>query len=182
MAETISSILSKKVFKTTIRNKTTGKGKYVLVNAEELETELQAKWKNPQILGMGNNRAIYENTEAQTWEFTLYLNANLLQRRYNATREEAIKEIRDYNAFLSSLVFPVKNKFKGWVGGEPPKVLFTWPDVFTVPCRVASVKWTLKTFDFSGGVNHEIAKIKLLVDAKFLYFSEDILNIGWDLI
>jgi hypothetical protein len=180
--DTIASILSKKVFQITLHNKVTGKGKYFLINPEELETELQAKWKNPSILGMGNTKAVYENTEVQTWEFSLFLNANLLQRRQQLSREEATQEIRTYNAFLASLVFPMKNKFKGWIGGEPPKVLLTWPNVVTAPCRVDSVKWTLKAFDLSGAVNHEVAKIKLRVDSKYLYFSQDILNAGWSVL
>jgi hypothetical protein len=175
----ISTILQTSAVLVNFKNLVSGETKGIFINPEELETEATAKYKAMNILGMGNVPSVYENTEIQTWEFSLYLNANLFQNKGKITRKQATDAIQDYNSFLLSLVFPVQTSFKGWIGGEPPKVFFSWPNVLSAPCRVESVKWTLKMFDIGGAVSHEMAKIKLRVDNKYLYYSEDVRFLGW---
>jgi hypothetical protein len=129
---------------------------------------------------MGNTPLVYSSSEVQSWEFTLYLNASLLQRRGRVDKATANEAMKDYNSFLQSLTVPVQQDFKGWAGGEPPMVFFSWPELLSCRCRVESVKWSLKQFYYWGGVCHQSAKIKLLVDLKYLYWSDEIRALGWE--
>lgn len=178
MQQTISSILETAAKIVYLKNNSIEEKKGFFVNPSELETEISAKWKNPIILGMGNTKAVYQNTEPQIWEFSIYLNANMLQRKGQVTRKQAVEAIQDFNNFLQACCFPVQSDFKGWVGGEPPLLTFVWPGVVSCSCRLLSVKFSMTQFDFNMAVCHEVAKIKLQSDFTSTYYYQDIRWIG----
>lgn len=152
------------------------------INPTELEKSVGAKWTRKDILGMGNAPLSFGGTDIITWNFSLILNANLIQRKGKVTRQRALEVIKDYMAFLDSLVFPVQSEFPGWVGGQPPRVRFVWPGVVSATVRVASLKHNLELFQTSLHMTHGTIKVSLLVDPKFLYWSNDIRYLGNDLV
>lgn len=152
------------------------------VNPTELEKSVGAKWSRRDILGMGNSPLSYGGTDQITWEFSLLLNANYIQRKGKVTRSRALETVKDYMAFLDSLVFPIQSDFPGWVGGQPPRVRFVWPGVVTASVRVASLKHNLELFQTSLHMTHGTVKVSLIVDPQFLYWSNDVRYLGNDLV
>lgn len=152
------------------------------INPTELEKSVGAKWTRRDILGMGNSPLSYGGTDQITWEFSLILNANLIQRKGKVTRQRALDVVKDYMAFLDSLVFPIQSEFPGWVGGQPPRVRFVWPGVVSATVRVASVKHSLEMFQTSLHMTHGTVKVSLIVDPQFLYWSNDVRYLGNDLV
>ena len=152
------------------------------INPTELEKALGAKWTRRDILGMGNSPLSFGGTDQITWDFSLVLNANLIQRKGKVGRARALETVKDYMAFLDSLVFPIQSDFPGWVGGQPPWCRFVWPGVVTASVRVASLKHNLEIFQRSLHMTHGTVKVQLLVDPQFLYWSNDVRYLGNDLV
>lgn len=152
------------------------------INPTELEKSVGAKWTPRDILGMGNSPLSYGKTEPTTWDFTLYLNANNIQRKGKVTRRRALETVKDYMAFLDSLVYPIQSDFPGWVGGRPPRVRFVWPGVVTASVRVVALKHNLEMFQTSLHMTHGTVKVSLIVDPQFLYWSNDIRYLGNDMV
>lgn len=166
----------------TLRNMVTMEDGGFYINPTELAKSLGAKWSRRNILGMGNSPQVFEATEPIVWDFTLVLNANLIQRKGKVTRQKALDIVKDYMAFLDSLVFPVESEFPGWVGGEPPRVRFTWPGVVTAMTRVVSLKHNLELFQRTLHMTHGTVKVQLVVDPKNLYWSNDVRYLANDLV
>lgn len=152
------------------------------VNPTELDKSVSAKWSPREILGMGNSPLNYGKTDPITWELSLILNANLIQRKGGVTRTRALAVVKDYMAFLDSLVFPVQSDFPGWVGGTPPRVRFVWPGVVTASVRVTALKHSLEMFQRSLHMTHGTVKVSLMVDPQYLYWSNDVRYLGNDLV
>ncbi|MDO8941957.1 MAG: hypothetical protein Q7U75_02170 [Desulfobacterales bacterium] len=178
----MASILSAEPVMAYLKNMETMEVGGFYVNPTDLDKAVGAKWSRRDVLGMGNSPLSYGGTELITWEFSLVLNANYIQRKGKVTRTRAVETVKDYMAFLDSLVFPVQSNFPGWVGGTPPRVRFVWPGVVTASVRVASVKHSLEMFQRSLHMTHGTAKVSLIVDPRFLYWSDDVRYLGNDLV
>jgi hypothetical protein len=165
-----------------LTNMTTNEKKEFQINPEDLQKNVGAKWSRPNILGMGNSPLEFEATDTITWEFTLAVNADMMQRKGKVSRASALAFVRDYRAFLDSLVFPVASEFPGWVGGTPPRVRFVWPGVVSTVCRVTSLKHKLELFQHTLDERHGSVQVSISVDPKFLYWSHNIRTLGNNLV
>jgi hypothetical protein len=145
-----------------LKNLTTGENKLFIINPSEITTSLKAIYKIKNVLGMGNNKMVYEKTENMPFKFSLHLHSSQIENHQKIDADKAQEVIKDWNKFLSAMLFPVKIENKGWLGGEPPKVWFSYPKLVSMPGRITSIDWAFKRFPVKGGIIYQIASLMKL--------------------
>lgn len=164
------------------KNQHDGEIKQFFINPDELNVAMKNKFKQLDILGMPNVPLVHERTENMGIKFSLYLHAFHIQHEGRVSRQRARQEVKDFRAFLSSLILPLEKQQKGWVGGDgPPTVWFSWPNVISMPGKIGAINWKLKQFEISGHSVFEVAQVDFLANWPQAIWSEEIRLTGWEL-
>ena len=164
----------------TLRNMTNGETKQFLINPSELDLLLQASWKELDIKGMPNLPVQYQNTKNIRIRFTLISNRLYVQDAGKVSFERAKQFMKDYRAFLHSLVLPSNEEnISGYQTSEPTKVWFNWPNVLSFPMSISSIRWKLTNFAIDLSSNHELAEVSAIVNLPDVLWSDEIRLTGW---
>jgi hypothetical protein len=118
-------------------NMYTGESMDFVINPNELRVQLAVKWKTPSpLLRAPSGPLQYENTEPKEYTVAAEADRELFPQR----------DIMDWLAFLESLAYPTLD---GDVISDPPDVLFVWPGIMAMPCKLTRLSHTFTDFDLS---------------------------------
>jgi hypothetical protein len=151
----------------TIANVDTGRTVDAQFNPDEVKEKLGVNYNALEIMGLSHKPMQYKNTSNLQLTFELGFNAL-------ATDGDRVFDTRK---FLHSLCY-AKRGAGDVIGGGPPKVLFSWPNLYSLTCVITNLDFTHKRFNqamrnvvFTCAVTIEEARTTRLT-------SEDVLSYG----
>lgn len=142
-------------------NMDTGEGMDFIINPNELRVSLAVKWKTPNpLLRAPSGPLSYENTDPKEFSFSASVDRELFPDR----------DVMDWMAFLESLAFPT---LKGDVLADPPSVLFVWPGLLAMPCKLTRLEHTFDDFGTDLAPKSFTSAITLQEDGDMVRYSDD---------
>lgn len=136
-------------------------------NPEEVRERIKVNYKDLEVLGLSHKPSQYLNTDNWSSSFTLGFDA---LSQYEGSVAHA-------RLFLMSLCYP-RRTAQTVAGGAPPRVLFSWPNLLSVTCKIDELDFTHKRF------NSRMQSVLWTVDVKVSegrlvrLYSEDVLAYG----
>lgn len=150
-------------------NMVTGDSRSVQYNPEQLEEQIGVSYADLQVVGLSHKRSHFINTDNVAFNFDLYYRAI----GGNAADLQAIKDDRK---FLYALTHPWRAE--GINRGGPPRVLFIWPELISLTCKVKSLGFTYTQFNLSGAPTAYKVKVVLEEVRDVFVGMDDILARG----
>lgn len=151
----------------TIASVDTGKSVDAQFNPQEISEKLGVNWKELDILGMSHKPLQYLNTENLTLSFDLVFNV------LSQNGDQAFST----RLFLHSLCYS-KRGSQDVIGGGPSRVLFSWPNLFSLTCVMATMEIkhqrfnnAMQSMQFTATLTIKEARINRL-------YAEDVLSQG----
>jgi len=132
-------------------NLATGEDQEAQFNPEELEQALDVNYAEPEVVGLSHQPMQYVSTKNLETKLTLYCTAQ-------SDRERDV--IDSFRAFILELCYAPAGG-SSIVEGSPARVLFVWPRLATLTCRVTSVRFKYATFAKDGGALRYTAEVTL---------------------
>jgi len=115
-------------------NQETGEIQEFMINPSELRASLQVKWNTPSpIMRAPAGPLNYASTSPKEYQVRAWVDAELFPDR----------DIMDWMAFLESMCYPIQT---GDVIADPPTVLFVWPGILAMSCKVVSLQHRFDEF------------------------------------
>ena len=165
-----SAGLSARPPRASLVNLATNEEYQFLFNPETLDEKIEAKYSSQKILGLSHERLSYQNTTNNEIPLELYLSQ--LAQDVIANQGDSSPPISQQKAWLQSLVYPVESE-SGIVG--PPQVLFVWPRIARMICRVKSVEFSHTVFSNRTLASVRItAKVTLVEDVESRRLMADV--------
>ncbi len=116
-------------------NNDTGETAEFIINPSELKYSLSVGYKKPSpIMRAPEGPLQYEKTSTKEYTVEAFADRELFPDR----------DMMDWLAFLESLCYPVRS---GAVVSGPPDVLFVWPGILAMPCRITKLDPSFDEFD-----------------------------------
>lgn len=130
----------------------TGETYYMPYVPETFSEKVEAKYSSQTILGMSHENDQFSNTTNHSFE--------KLSFYFKGEREEDVTRIHEGRKFLLSLCYPSAGAGSVRDGG-PSRVLFIWPFMVTMTCKVESVMISHEKFNRLGLTTQFRAEIEL---------------------
>ena len=159
--------LEQRPSRVSIASVDTGRSVDAQFNPDEIEEKLGVNWKELEIMGMSHKPLQYQNTENLQLTFEMGFNAM-------ATDGDQVFSTR---LFLESLCY-TKRGAADVIGGAPSKVLFSWPNLFSLTCVIVSLTFKHKRFRQSMQPSAFTAAITIKEIRSTRLFAEDVLSSG----
>lgn len=156
----------------TLVNLVTTASREVQYNPEQLEEAVGANYSKIAVVGLSHQRKHFIHTEENVYTFDLW--NSCLDSGQNGP--DAIQGIREDRRFLMALVHPWRAD--GIDRGGPPRVLFIWPQLVSMQCRVTKLNFKYTVFNTNGAPVAWTCKVTLEADHETFVSMEDILNEG----
>lgn len=154
-------------------------------NPEEVNEKLTANFAELDVLGLSHKPLQYSNTSNLELDLDLIFSAISTSTSYavgspdgSEVTGSGVEVLLRARAFLHSLVLPVRGETNNVVGSGPPKVLFSWPNLYSLVCRVKSVD--VKFTRFNLALQPIVAEVKLVLAESRIarLLSEDVRRYG----
>lgn len=145
----------------------TGQSVDAQFNPDEIEEKLGVNWKELDILGMSHKPLQYLNTDNLVLTFELGFNAMTTDGQ----------QVFSTRLFLESLCY-TKRGAADVIGGAPTKVLFSWPNLFSLTCVVVSLTFKHKRFNNSMQSTAFTCAVTIKEIRTTRLFAEDVLASG----
>lgn len=117
-----------------LNNMETGETIEFMINPTEVRIALSVNWQTPApLMRAPAGPLIYQNTQPKEFTIRAFVDQELFPDR----------NIMDWLAFLESLCYPVR---RGDVIADPPTVLFVWPGLLALPCKMVGPKHRFNDF------------------------------------
>ena len=160
-----------------IANLRTGEVVSAQFNPEELKETLQVNYERLEILGMSHQPLQYKNTGNLQIAFDLGFDA--LSSRNVELSGTAVGggDPHLMRRYLLSLCYPPRGP-QDVLGGGPPTLLFMWPHIWTVHCKMTKLDITHKRFALSGIPTLFVATVTIEQISESRIFAEDVLSDG----
>lgn len=139
-----------------------------MFNPEELSEELAANYARQAPPGLPHKIMQYTGTENLTLTMTLFFNADSVSR---------INEIAEGRRFLHSVFYP-RNAASTQQGTAPPSVLFLWPGVYSLICKVVSLQARLERFNAAGELLQYSADVGLEENREEILSADNVFSQG----
>ncbi len=148
-------------------------------NPQEITEKVEVEWAEPAIEGSSSQPLVYRFTKNHPITFELGYDEqsgrDILSGGPNLGGKMSIQKARNW---LLALCYRQAGDVQV-SGGAPSPVLFIWPNLFSVKCRVLSVELVHKMFD---GTNLRstiyTAKVSMKIDSLFQNTYESVLASG----
>lgn len=129
--------LKTKPDRVTLTNVETGDFISAQFNPEEIKEKLVVNYKNLEILGLSHQPKQYQNTSNLGLSFELGFDTMSLDGGGDTARRSRL--------WLHSVCYPMRGA-QDTIGGAPPRVLFSWPNLFSLTTVVIGLDFTHKRF------------------------------------
>lgn len=156
----------------TLVNMVTTNSLEVQFNPEQLTEQLGANYAKLTVPGLSHQRKHFVYTEEPAYTFDLWNHA--LDSGQNGLK--SLQSIREDRRFLMSLVHPWRTD--DMTRGGAPRVLFIWPHLISLPCKVTKLSFKYTMFNTSGAPTAWTCGVSIEVDRDSFVSMEDILNDG----
>lgn len=154
----------------SIGNLEDGTSLEVQYNPTELAEELEVLYQRMAVLGLSHQPLQYTGTGNLKITFELAFDA-LAQ---TSTPRYEIMEARKY---LSSLDY-ARRGATSVRGGSPPRLLFVWPNLYSLQCRKMSTRFRFTRFALDGSPTAFSCGVVLEEIREMRLHSEDVLAYG----
>jgi len=115
-------------------NQSTGEIQEFMINPRELRATLAVKWRSPAPIMVAPAGPLnYASTSPKEYTIRAWVDAELFPDR----------DIMDWLSFLESMCYPVRS---GSVISDPPTVLFVWPGILAMSCKIARIQERFEDF------------------------------------
>lgn len=157
-----------------LTNVETGDSITAQFNPDQVEEELGTAYNDLAIQGHSHKPKQFEQSDNLSLSFDLGFDA--LSTRAIATNSSlAVNDGPAYaRRFLQHLVVP-RRAGVPVVGGGPPRVLFYWPEMWSITCKVTKLKFVHKRFSIFGKSTIFSCKVSLDEARTTRLWSEDVL-------
>lgn len=151
-----------------LRNVETGRALEFQYNPESIKEKLEAVYVDLAVLGLPHEPDMYDHTKS--------LAIGPLELNFDAMGIEGTT-VHEKRLFLHSLMYPRRGA-DDVTGGGPPRVLFIWPNLYSIVCRVRSLE--IEFLRFFNDMRPALFKATItLVESRLVRLaSEDVLNNG----
>lgn len=135
----------------TLTNVQTGDAMTAQFNPDEVKEKLVVNYKDLEILGLSHRPKQYQNTSNLALSYELGFDGlstrgiEISGVSFSKTFQSQVTAINQARAFLMSLCYAPKGA-QTVVGGGPPQVLFTWPNLYSLVCVITGLDFTHKRF------------------------------------
>lgn len=146
----------------------TGEDWEVMFNPEELNEQVDVNYARMTVPGLSHEPLHYINTSNHGVSLDLFVIGN------DATAR-GLSEV--FRRFLLSLTVP-SGVATDIAGGAPPRVLFVWPQMFSMVIAITKVGIKHKRFALSGASNHYVASITFEENREGRVTSETVRRLG----
>lgn len=170
---TASQNFAAKPASVTLVNMVTTDSIEVQFNPEQLEEQLGANYAKLTVPGLSHQRSHFVHTEENAYSFDLFNHALGSGKEMGP---DFLKGIREDRRFLMALVHPWRAE--GIDRGGAPKVLFIWPQLVSLPCKVLKLGFKYTLFNKQGAPVAWTCKVSLEVHRDSFVSMEDVLNDG----
>jgi len=144
-----------------------------LFNPSTVNEAVEANYDDKAPVGLSHTRSQYTGTSNVELDLELYISDDGILR-YGGDDTRSLQEMRSW---LLSLAYPVSNQDFGRVG--TPRVLFLWPNVWSVNGRVRRVKIAHTQFDgLTGRTTKITARLQFVVELDSRRLMADVQNDG----
>lgn len=167
----------------TLTNVNTGESMTAQYNPEEIREKLVVNYNDLEIMGLSHKPKQYKNTSNLSIQFELGFDALSTSRSVgfddaqNSDAGNFVQPVLRARPWLMSLCYSPKGA-QDVVGGGPPDVIFSWPNMFSIVSRITELSFTHKRFDskmqnvlFTCAISIDEARTVRL-------YSEDVLDKG----
>lgn len=137
-------------------------------NPAELERKVGVAYTQLEVLGLSYQPLQYKFRPNETLKFTLHFDARSIDSG----------DQKDVERYLDALTLPTIER-KDIAGGGPPDVLFLWPGLLTMRCRVTEITYKYKQFAPTIGERIHFSTDISVVEARDTpLYAEDVLRVG----
>lgn len=148
----------------TLSNMSTNETIEVAHNPEALEEEIQVNWNRLTVPGLSHQVLQYGNTNNLSIPLELW---------WDGRRSLAFQKLHADRVFLFSLCYPQQGD-DPVAGNGPPRVLFVWPNMITLTCVMAGVKFNHSKFNYQGQSYMATATVTLEEIRDFRLLSSEV--------
>jgi len=152
----------------SVENLTTGTGVFAQFNPDEVDEKIGVSYNRLAVQGLSHQPMQYQYTENMKISLTL---------GFEALSKDGGGRTFDTRKFMLSLLYAGRNA-QDIIGGEPPRVLFIWPQLYSIKVRITSYSNSMKRFALNGRPTSFSLKLDLewVLDSRMT--SEDIYEHG----
>lgn len=151
----------------TITRLDTGASVSAQFNPDEVQEELTVNYAELPVVGLSHRPMQYVGTS------NLLLNYDLGFDVLSIEGGSAIAA----RTFLHSVCYASKQA-QGITDGGTPELLFSWPNLYSLVCRMQKLSITFKRFNITGLPTLFVASVSLSEARVTRLYSEDVLNYG----
>lgn len=151
-------------------NLVTGDERVAQYNPEELEEKIGVAFADLQVPGLSHKRSHFLNTENVTFSFELFYSC------VNGSGPAGLQAMKEDRKFIYALTHPWRAD--GIERGGSPRVLFVWPQLVSLTCKVRNVTFRYTSFNKEGAPTRWSAKMELFEIRDAFVGMEDILSQG----
>lgn len=159
-------VTARRAERMTISNIDTGRTISAQFNPAEINEELAVNYQMQQVLGMSHKLDQYQSTD--NLKLTFDMEFDILAKG---------DDPEFARRFLQAACYSSRNA-QDVIGGGPPELLFVWPRLFTLRCRIERLKFHHKRFNLSLQSTCYTASISIFEVRDVRLYSEDVLNAG----
>jgi len=154
----------------TIANLLTGKSITAQFNPDEVKEKIAVIFTRLAILGQSFQPLQYQGTENLKVSFDL---------GFDAMAPDGAK-LMSTRAFMWSLCYPSRlaSAAQTVIGGDTPKVLFVWPQLYSFQCKITGLSGTHKRFALAGASTSYALSVEIERVSDVRIYMEDILANG----
>ena len=156
--------------KMTITDLSTGETVEMQFNPEELNEAIEASYGKQQVQGLSHTVKQFANTSDVAIDFRLYLTSN-----GRGPSDHAL--IMDTRSFLHSLFYP-RGRGAAIKDGGPPRILFVWPEMYSLVCNAVRAKFNYSKFRLAGAAVIFTAEVSIEEFRIGFISSEDVRQLG----
>jgi hypothetical protein len=147
-------------------------------NPDELREKLVVNYRELEIMGLSHKPPQYVNTSNLALTFELGFDAkSVRQVDNNKGFTGTIESVAYARLFLMSLCLP-KRGATNVNGGGPPRLLFSWPNMFSLTCIVKQLDFTHRSFSINLRSSFFVCAVQIDEIRDTRLTSEDVLSSG----
>jgi hypothetical protein len=139
-------------------------------NPSEIEETLSVNYARLAIMGLSHKPMQYQNTDNLSLDFTLVF------RAFDDTGNR-VNDMKEMKKFLYSLCYSPRSA-GSIIGGAPPRVLFIFPNLASLTCKITQLKYKTLLQALDGSPTMSEAKITIEEIRDTRLFSEDVREYG----
>ncbi len=136
-------------------------------NPSDLKRVVKVAYARLGILGQSHQQLQYQWRDNESFDFELHFDKLSTDKGDSTTAEN----------LLDACTLPTRAA-QTVGGGGPPDVLFMWPAVLTLRCRISELEYSYKRFALNGLQTYFTCKVKIEEARDTKLFAEDVLANG----